>query len=136
MPAQAGISGRKDTALHHETAAFAGVTEMDRRRDFRRRFSIFADWSLPSALLSNRNRARFSCCLGAGEQTGDGRIIKHANGTRTMMNLKKKLQNPMLLVAQGFVAGAILFYATTPPEAAPAQPQQSGYQVLEKITEA
>ena len=53
-----------------------------------------------------------------------------------MTNLKKKLQNPMVLVAQGFVAGAILFYATTPPEAAPAQPQQSGYQVLEKITEA
>ncbi len=55
-----------------------------------------------------------------------------------MMNLKKKLQNPVVLVAQGFVAGAILFYATTPPEAAPAQaqPQQSGYQVLEKISEA
>jgi hypothetical protein len=53
-----------------------------------------------------------------------------------MMNLKKKLQNPILLVTQGFVAGVILFYATTPPEAAPAQPQQSGYQALEKIVEA
>jgi hypothetical protein len=53
-----------------------------------------------------------------------------------MMNLKKKLQNPILLVVQGFVAGAVVFYATTPPEAAPAQPQQSGYQVLERIAEA
>jgi hypothetical protein len=52
-----------------------------------------------------------------------------------MINLKKKLQNPILLVAQGFVAGAVLFYATT-PEAAPTQPQQSGYHMLEKITEA
>ncbi len=53
-----------------------------------------------------------------------------------MMNLKKKLQNPIVLVAQGFVAGAILFYATQPPEAAPAQPLQSGYQALEKISKA
>ena len=53
-----------------------------------------------------------------------------------MMNLKKKLQNPILLVTQGFVAGAIFLYATTPPEAVPAQPQQSGYQALEKIVVA
>ncbi len=54
-----------------------------------------------------------------------------------MINLKKKLQNPMVLVAQGFVAGAILFYATTPPEAAQQpQPQQSTVQALEKIVEA
>ena len=53
-----------------------------------------------------------------------------------MMNLKKKLQNPMVLVAQGFVAGAILFHATTPPEAVPAQPQQATSQALEKIVEA
>ncbi len=55
-----------------------------------------------------------------------------------MTNLKQKLQNPLVLVAQGFVAGAILFYSTLPPEAAPAQPQptQSQYQALEKIVEA
>jgi hypothetical protein len=56
--------------------------------------------------------------------------------TKKMMNLKKKLQNPMVLVAQGFVAGAILFHATTPPEAVPAQPQQATSQALEKIVEA
>lgn len=31
------------------------------------------------------------------------------------MNIKKKLQNPFALVAQGFVAGAILFWTTTAP---------------------
>lgn len=30
------------------------------------------------------------------------------------MNIKKKLANPFALVAEGFVAGAILFYATAP----------------------
>jgi H+/gluconate symporter-like permease len=55
---------------------------------------------------------------------------------KTMMNLKKKLQNPMVLVAQGFVAGAILFHATQPPETAPAQPQPSASPALEKIVKA
>lgn len=32
------------------------------------------------------------------------------------MNIKRKLQNPYALVAQGFVAGAIIFYATMPAE--------------------
>ena len=31
------------------------------------------------------------------------------------MNLKKKLANPFVLVAQGFVAGAILFFAVAQP---------------------
>ena len=52
-----------------------------------------------------------------------------------MMNLTKKLQNPMILIAQGFVAGAVLFYATTPQEVVQPQ-QQSTYQALEKISEA
>jgi hypothetical protein len=40
------------------------------------------------------------------------------------MNIKKKLQNPFALVAQGFVAGAILFWTTAPAEAdAPNQTQ-------------
>ena len=52
------------------------------------------------------------------------------------MNLKKQLQNPMVLITQGFVAGAILFYATTPHEVAP-QPQiESAPQALAKISEA
>jgi hypothetical protein len=40
------------------------------------------------------------------------------------MDIKKKLQNPFALVAQGFVAGAILFWTTAPAEAdAPNQVQ-------------
>ena len=31
-----------------------------------------------------------------------------------MRNLFKKLDNPFLLAAEGFIAGAILFWATTP----------------------
>ena len=34
------------------------------------------------------------------------------------MNIKKKLLNPFVLGAQGFVAGAILFWATHSPEPA------------------
>jgi hypothetical protein len=30
------------------------------------------------------------------------------------MNLKKKLQNPFALIAQGFIGGAAIFYATMP----------------------
>jgi hypothetical protein len=33
------------------------------------------------------------------------------------MSIKQKLQNPFALVAQGFVAGAILLWVTTPAEA-------------------
>ncbi|HEY0447296.1 MAG TPA: hypothetical protein VGD19_12670 [Allosphingosinicella sp.] len=33
------------------------------------------------------------------------------------MDIKKKLQNPFALVVQGFIAGAILFWSTNPPEA-------------------
>ncbi len=57
---------------------------------------------------------------------------------KAMTNLKKKLQNPLVLVAQGFAVGAIFIYSTMPPEAVPAQPQpsQSHYQALEKIAQA
>lgn len=33
------------------------------------------------------------------------------------MNIRKKLQHPFALVAQGFVAGAILFFTTSAPQA-------------------
>ena len=33
------------------------------------------------------------------------------------MSIKQKLQNPFALVAQGFIAGAILFWATAPGDA-------------------
>ena len=38
------------------------------------------------------------------------------------MKIKKTLQNPFVLVAQGFVAGAILFFSTTPTEVNPSGP--------------
>ena len=41
------------------------------------------------------------------------------------MNIKKKLQNPFLLVAEGFAAGAIIFLATTPIETDAPQPAPS-----------
>ncbi len=40
-----------------------------------------------------------------------------------MLKLKQKLQNPFVLMAQGFVAGAIIFFATNPVEA---DPQRAG----------
>jgi hypothetical protein len=42
-------------------------------------------------------------------------------GVANMMNLKKKLQNPFALIAQGFIGGAILFFATAPSEQQAAQ---------------
>jgi hypothetical protein len=33
------------------------------------------------------------------------------------MSIKQKLQNPFALVAQGFVAGAVLLWATSPSDA-------------------
>ena len=55
-----------------------------------------------------------------------------------MIDLKKKLQNPLALVVQGFVAGAAIFYVTMPPESAATQvqPQTGQYQAIEKIVEA
>lgn len=38
------------------------------------------------------------------------------------MKIKQTLQNPFVLVAQGFVVGAALFFTTAPREAEP-QPQ-------------
>jgi hypothetical protein len=43
----------------------------------------------------------------ARQEQGLGRKI-------TAMNIKKKLLNPFVLIGQGFVAGAILFYSTAP----------------------
>ncbi len=43
------------------------------------------------------------------------------------MTIKKKLLNPFVLVGQGFVAGAILFYSTA-PEPPVAQQQPAGVQ--------
>ena len=39
---------------------------------------------------------------------------KNSKATGKTMKIKQKLQNPFALIAQGFVAGAIILYATTP----------------------
>ncbi len=43
------------------------------------------------------------------------------------MNIRKKLLNPFVLVGQGFLAGAVLFYSTA-AEPPVAQPQPAGVQ--------
>ena len=44
------------------------------------------------------------------------------------MDIKQKLKNPFALVAQGFVVGAILFWATMPIEQdIPPPPQQQAH---------
>ena len=45
----------------------------------------------------------------------------------TDMNIKKKLLNPFVLIGQGFVAGAILFYSTAAEPPAP-QPTSAAIQ--------
>lgn len=42
------------------------------------------------------------------------------------MNIRKALQNPFALVAQGFAVGAVLFFATTPRDVdTPQQPSSA-----------
>ena len=41
------------------------------------------------------------------------------------MDIRKTLKNPFALVAQGFVAGAVLFWATMPQEQDTPQPRQA-----------
>jgi hypothetical protein len=43
------------------------------------------------------------------------------------MNIKRKLLNPFVLGAQGFVAGAILFWSTYPSESEAPQPAASAH---------
>lgn len=51
---------------------------------------------------------------GESEQDGWGTANK-------LMNMKKKLLNPFVLVAQGFIAGAALFWSTQPAESGAVQ---------------
>lgn len=48
------------------------------------------------------------------------------------MNIKKKLTNPFVLIAQGFAAGAIVFFATAPAEADQQQPAPSAQSAVAK----
>ena len=49
------------------------------------------------------------------------------------MNIKKKLLNPFVLGAQGFVAGAILFWATHSPEPAQSTTASAPTSVVHQI---
>jgi hypothetical protein len=53
-----------------------------------------------------------------------------------MLNLKKKLQNPFVLMAQGFLGGAIFLYATTPLEADLKQQMQPPPAASSEISQA
>ena len=46
------------------------------------------------------------------------------------MNIKKKLQNPFALIAQGFIGGAAIFYVTMPANV-DAQPRVSPLQSVQ-----
>lgn len=48
-----------------------------------------------------------------GGQSGIGRGARFA-AAFAMIKLFRKLDNPFLLIAEGFVAGAILFWSTSP----------------------
>lgn len=50
------------------------------------------------------------------------------------MNIKQKLKNPFALVAQGFIVGAILFWATMSSEPDnPPLPQAQAMQPLDRV---
>ncbi len=51
----------------------------------------------------------------------------------TVMNIKKKLLNPFVLGAQGFVAGAILFWSTHSADPTPPQPASASVPVVQQI---
>ena len=52
-----------------------------------------------------------------------------------MRKLFKKLDNPFLLAAEGFIAGAILFWATN-PESLQARPDRSAAQLESSVERA
>ena len=49
------------------------------------------------------------------------------------MRLSKKLQNPVALALQGFVAGGVLFFTLQPLQGDREPPQTSGGSVLETL---
>jgi hypothetical protein len=95
--------------------------------------SIFVDHKCTSI---DHCRLRFSCRLGAGEQTEIGHQARFGGSESIMLNIKKKLQNPFLLMVQGFIGGAIFLYATTPLEADIKQQLQPGPSAEAKMSQA
>ena len=49
------------------------------------------------------------------------------------MNIKKKLLNPFVLGAQGFIAGAVLFWSTHSADPTPPQPASASVPVVQQI---
>ena len=69
---------------------------------------------------------------------GDGAAGSGAQGSGagtlvTVMNIKKKLLNPFVLGAQGFIAGAILFWSTHPAESSAPPPASAQVPVVQQI---
>jgi len=58
-------------------------------------------------------------------------VQHHGGNEGKTMKMKQKLQNPFALVVQGFVAGAIIFYATAPNE-----PRNAGIDESSQISQA
>ena len=52
------------------------------------------------------------------------------------MKILQKLQNPFALVIEGFIAGAIIFYATIPPAPEIAGPTTAATASAQEISEA
>jgi hypothetical protein len=52
------------------------------------------------------------------------------------MNIKQTLQNPFVLVAQGFAVGALLFFSTMPREEAPVAADRAATAAVAKAVRA
>jgi hypothetical protein len=60
---------------------------------------------------------------------------KNSSGTGAM-NIKQTLQNPFVLVAQGFAVGALLFFSTMPREEAPVGADRAAAAAVAKTVRA
>ncbi len=71
--------------------------------------------------------------LSRGRGAGPG---AERDGIETIMKFWKKLQNPFVLVGQGFVLGGLLFFATHGGSLEAAEPDQASHAVDWSASEA